>query len=90
MIFGNTLRNQKDNMSGQEEGLKVPLADLRAQYLELKADIDAAVAEVLASGAFIDGEKVNQLERDIAALCGARYGIGVASGTDALVLSLVA
>lgn len=77
-------------MSGQEEGLKVPLADLRAQYLELKADIDAAVAEVLASGAFIDGEKVNQLERDIAALCGARYGIGVASGTDALVLSLVA
>ncbi len=70
--------------------MKVPLADLRAQYVELKADIDQAVAEVLASGAFIDGEKVNQLERDIAALCGARYGIGVASGTDALVLSLVA
>jgi len=70
--------------------LKVPLAELRAQYIELKADIDEAVAEVLASGAYIDGEKVNRLERDIAALCGAHFGIGVASGTDALVLSLVA
>ena len=70
--------------------MKVPLADLQTQYLGLKTDIDAAVGEVLASGGFIDGEKVNRLERDIAALCGAQYGIGVASGTDALVLSLVA
>ena len=76
--------------SGQEEGLKVPLADLRAQYARLKADIDAAVADVLASGGYIDGDRVHRLEDDIAALCGARYGIGVASGTDALVLALVA
>lgn len=70
--------------------MNVPLADLRAQYQELKTEMDAAVHGVLASGNFIDGDKVQQLERDIAALCGAQYGIGVASGTDALVLSLVA
>ena len=70
--------------------MKVPLADLRAQYQQLKPEIDAAVLAVLASGGFIDGDRVQQLERDIAALCGAQHGIGVASGTDALVLSLVA
>ena len=70
--------------------MKVPLADLRAQYARLKTDIDAAVADVLASGGYIDGDRVHRLEDDIAALCGARYGIGVASGTDALVLALVA
>ena len=70
--------------------MKVPLADLRTQYAGLKTAIDAAVSEVLASGGFIDGERVHQLERDVAAVCGARFGIGVASGTDALVLSLVA
>ena len=75
---------------GQEDGLKVPLADLRAQYLELKAEIDAAMVEVIEMGHFIDGPKVQQLEQQVADLCGARYGVGVASGTDALVLSLVA
>ena len=70
--------------------MKVPLADLRTQYALLKSEIDAAVAAVLASGGYIDGDRVHGLEDDIAALCGSRYGIGVASGTDALVLSLVA
>ena len=81
---------QTANISGREAGLKVPLADLRTQYAQLKTEIDAAVADVLASGGYIDGDRVHALEADIAALCGARYGIGVASGTDALVLSLVA
>lgn len=70
--------------------MKVPLADLRAQYLSLKDQIDAGMAMVSESGCFIDGENVQRLEEQIAELCGARYGIGVASGTDALVLSLVA
>jgi dTDP-4-amino-4,6-dideoxygalactose transaminase len=70
--------------------LKVPLADLRAQYLKLKDPIDAGMAKVSESGCFIDGENVLRLEEQIAELCGARYGIGVASGTDALILSLVA
>lgn len=70
--------------------MKVPLADLQAQYLALKGEIDAAIVAVIESGSFIDGEKVQRLEREIAAFCGARFGVGVASGTDALVLSLVA
>src|SRR5262249_51568920 len=75
---------------GREEGLKVPLADLRAQYYELKEEIDAATVSVIESSCFIDGPNVVRLEEQIAALCGARYGVAVASGTDALVLSLKA
>lgn len=70
--------------------MKVPLADLRAQYHELKEEIDTAIREVIESSHFIGGEKVAQLERDIAAACGAKHGIGVASGSDALTLSLMA
>jgi|SRR5579871_1994001 len=74
----------------REEGLKVPLADLRAQYYELKEEIDAATVSVIESSCFIDGPNVVRLEEQIAARCGARYGVAVASGTDALVLSLKA
>jgi dTDP-4-amino-4,6-dideoxygalactose transaminase len=70
--------------------LKVPLADLRAQYHELKEEIDTAIRDVIESSHFVGGEKVARLEHDIAATCGAKHGIGVASGTDALTLSLVA
>ncbi len=70
--------------------MRVPLADLRAQYTELKAEIDSGIAAVLESGNYIDGENVTRLENLVSELCGATYGIGVASGTDALVLSLVA
>lgn len=70
--------------------MRVPFADLRAQYYELKEQIDAAMVRVIESGRFIGGEDVTILENTIAQTCGAEYGIGVASGTDALVLSLVA
>ncbi len=70
--------------------MKVPLADLRAQYFELKTEIDQAIVEVIESTRFSGGTMVEQLEREIATSCGARHGIGVASGTDALTLSLVA
>ncbi len=70
--------------------MRVPLADLRAQYTELKAEIDSGIAAVLESGNYIDGENVTRLEQQVAEICGASHGIGVASGTDALVLSLVA
>jgi dTDP-4-amino-4,6-dideoxygalactose transaminase len=70
--------------------LKVPLADLRAQYYELKEQIDSAIVKVIESCRFSGGDVVSQLENEIAETCGAQFGIGVASGTDALVLSLVA
>ncbi|MDW8105730.1 MAG: DegT/DnrJ/EryC1/StrS family aminotransferase, partial [Armatimonadota bacterium] len=53
-------------------------------------EIDQAIARVLESGRFILGENVQRLEEEVAAYCGARFGIGVASGTDALELSLAA
>ena len=70
--------------------MKVPLADLRAQYYELKDQIDAAIISVIESCRFSGGEVVSSLEDEIATTCGAAFGVGVASGTDALVLSLVA
>ncbi|PIQ84394.1 MAG: transcriptional regulator [Candidatus Omnitrophica bacterium CG11_big_fil_rev_8_21_14_0_20_63_9] len=67
---------------------RIPLVDLQAQYQSIKPEIDAAVARVLASGHFILGPEVEALEREVAAYCGTRHAVGVASGTDALVLSL--
>lgn len=68
----------------------IPLVDLQAQYHSIKDEIDGAVAEVIESGHFILGPNVKALEEEIASCCGARYAIGVASGTDALHLSLLA
>jgi len=68
--------------------MEVPLLDLRKQYLTIKSEIDAAVSRVLSSGHFILGPEVEALEQGIAQYCGVKYAIGVASGTDALLLSL--
>src|SRR5213083_1873707 len=70
--------------------MKAPLLDLKAQYLAIKADVDAAVAEVLESQHFILGPKVEQCEKAIARYCGCSYGIGVSSGSDALLACLMA
>ncbi|MDH7481705.1 MAG: DegT/DnrJ/EryC1/StrS family aminotransferase [Armatimonadota bacterium] len=68
----------------------VPMADLRAQYQSIRSDIDKAVQTVMENGRYILGENVAALEKEIAEYCGSAYGIGVASGTDALALSLKA
>ena len=66
----------------------VPLLDLVAQYRSIKPEIDAAIAGVLESGRFILGTEVSAFEEEMAAYLGVQYGIGVASGTDALILIL--
>src|SRR6185437_11214794 len=66
----------------------VPQSDPKAGYLAQRGDIDAAVARVLAGGWYILGEDVAAFEREFAAYIGAAHGVGVASGTDALVLAL--
>ena len=66
----------------------VPLLDLVGQYEEIKDEIQAAINDVLDSGRYIMGKHVTGLEEEIADYCDAEYGIGVASGTDALLLSL--
>ena len=70
--------------------LTVPLADLRAGYQAMRADLDAAVARVVEAGTFIQGPDVRAFEAEFAAFCGARRAVGTASGTAALHLALVA
>jgi dTDP-4-amino-4,6-dideoxygalactose transaminase len=70
--------------------MQVPLLDLKRQYKNIKPEIDAAIQRVVESQRFILGHEVEHLEREIAAYCGVKHAIGVASGTDALLLSLKA
>jgi dTDP-4-amino-4,6-dideoxygalactose transaminase len=64
------------------------MGDPRAQYQSLKAELDSAALSVLESGQFILGNEVTALEAEIASLCGCDRGVGVANGTDALVIAL--
>lgn len=66
----------------------VPFLNLRDAYLELKPEIDAAVARVLDSGWYILGEEVEAFEVEWAQYCEAKYAVGVANGLDALYLAL--
>src|SRR5579872_3319012 len=77
-----------DQQSGHNMAIR--LVDTSRQYQELKTEIDAAIRQVVESGRFILGPEVAALEHEIALECGCTFGIGVASGTDALLLSLAA
>lgn len=66
----------------------IPFLDLKAPYLELKQELDEAIARVVSSGWFIGGAEVDQFEADYAAYCGATHAVGVANGLDALHLAL--
>jgi dTDP-4-amino-4,6-dideoxygalactose transaminase len=68
----------------------IPLLDLRAQYAGIKADIDAAVLDTLASGAYVSGPRVDAFERSFAAFTGAGEAVALNSGTSALHLALLA
>ena len=69
--------------------MRVPWLDLKAQHKIVGKEISSAIEEVLASGYYILGPNVKKLEQEIAAYCRVKYAIGVASGTDALKLSLI-
>ena len=68
--------------------MNVPLLDLQAQYATIKDEVQAAVGAVFESQRFVLGAQGAALEEEIARHCGAAFGVGVASGTDALLLSL--
>ncbi len=70
--------------------LAVPILDLKAQYAEIRSDIHAAIDRVMESQHFILGPEVEALEKEIAAYSQCRFGIGVSSGTDALLVALMA
>ncbi len=69
---------------------KVPLLDLQAQYRPLREDILAAMTRVADSQRFIMGPEIDSLERELTALLGVKHAISVSSGTDALLLALMA
>ena len=64
--------------------LEVPFLDLKAQYRALEPEISCAVARVLESAQFVGGPFVENFEREFASYIGARYAVGVSSGTSAL------
>lgn len=66
----------------------IPFLDLEAPYLELKSELDAAIARVVSSGWFIGGPEVDQFEAEYASFCDATHAVGVANGLDALHLAL--
>jgi len=70
--------------------MHIPILDLTAQYKSIKTEIDAAIKRVVDSQHFILGPEVEMFEKEVAAYCGTKYAVGVASGTDALILSLKA
>jgi dTDP-4-amino-4,6-dideoxygalactose transaminase len=68
----------------------VPLLDLKAQFAQIRAEVMPLIEQVCASQQFILGENVRGLESELARYCGSPHGIGVSSGTDALLLALMA
>ena len=68
----------------------VPMLDVRRENARLQAELDAAMAEVSQSGAFVHGPACAKFEAAMAAYCGTQHAVGCASGSDALLLSLMA
>ncbi len=68
----------------------VPLIDLRAQHSSIAAEVEAAIKNVCENAAFILSDEMKAFEAEFAQYCGARHGIGVANGTEALFLALKA
>lgn len=70
--------------------MSVPMSNLQAEYHSLKKEIDEAIQRVIESGSFVLGEEGKTFEEEFAAYCGAKYAVGVGSGTAALHLALLA
>lgn len=70
--------------------MQVPLLDLKEQNAELRPEIEAAIGRVLDTNGFVLGSEVAALETELAAFCGVEHAIGCASGSDAILLALMA
>jgi dTDP-4-amino-4,6-dideoxygalactose transaminase len=80
----------EEGTSGEAAVKNVPLLDLKAQYGPIREEILKAIERVCDAQHFILGPEVASLEEEVAAYCGAGFGIGVSSGTDALLVALMA
>ena len=77
-------------MSLFHDPVSVPALNLKAQYQSIRDEIEPVVREILESQMFVLGPEVTRLEAEVADYCGAASGIGCASGSDALLLPLLA
>src|SRR3954453_14486269 len=77
-------------MSVPYESVSIPALNLRAQYQAIRDEIEPVVRRILESQMFVLGPEVSALEAEIAEYCGSMHGIGCASGSDALLLPLLA
>ena len=68
--------------------MMIPLVNLKAQYNSIKTEIDNAIQSILDSTSFIMGEELEKFEEEFALFCNTKYAIGVANGSDALILAL--
>ncbi|MBO1080685.1 DegT/DnrJ/EryC1/StrS family aminotransferase [Roseomonas haemaphysalidis] len=68
----------------------IALFDMKAQQALIRAEMNTRIAQVLDSGAFVNGPEVRELEEKLAAFAGARHAVGVSSGTDALQIAMMA
>ena len=82
-----TIHQRKTETEVQHD---IPLLDLKAQYASIRAELDEAVARVVESQGFVLGPEVEAFEQEIADYLGVRHAVGVASGTDALLIPLKA
>ncbi|MGL5807253.1 MAG: DegT/DnrJ/EryC1/StrS family aminotransferase, partial [Xenococcaceae cyanobacterium] len=69
---------------------EIPFVDLQPQHQPIQAEIDRAIQSVIKSGDFILGRALSEFETAFAEACNVKYGVGVASGTDAIALGLKA
>lgn len=76
--------------TGAKKSAPMQFIDLKTQYQRLQVEIDAGIRRVLDHGAYIMGPEIGELEADLSTFCGARHSISCSSGTDALLLGLMA
>jgi dTDP-4-amino-4,6-dideoxygalactose transaminase len=77
-------------MTTETAARPIALFDMKAQQALIRAEMDTRIARVLDSGAFVNGPEVRELEEKLAAFAGAKYAVGVSSGTDALQIAMMA
>lgn len=70
--------------------MSIPFLDLKRQYEKIKEEVKPEIDEVCMTQNFINGSKVKELEKNFASFCGTKHAVGCSSGTDALILSLLA
>ena len=70
--------------------MRIPLVDLKAQYVTIKEEIDEAIQNILDTTSFINGKPVKNFEENLAQFCNCKHAIGLSSGSSALFLALKA